>query len=419
TLPVTIYDDKPVNPIAQALSVHEDDLATGTAQSKESTTANGQFTTTQGADGIAHYRIDTSTSNDTGLTSQGQAVVWGAPSITTTSSGQVYTYEGTANGAVIFTLVLRADGSYSFTLNGAVDHPVNADELTLNIPVLVQDRDGDTAPVTLPVTIYDDKPINPVAEALSVHEDDLASGTAQTKESTTANGQFTITQGADGIAHYRIDTSTSSDTGLTSQGQAVVWGAPSITTTSSGQVYTYEGTANGAVIFTLVLRADGSYSFTLNGAVDHPVNADELTLNIPVLVQDRDGDTASVTLPVTIYDDKPINPVAEALSVHEDDLASGTDQTKESTTANGQFTITQGADGIAHYRIDTSTSSETGLTSQGQAVVWGAPSITTTSSGQVYTYEGTANGAVIFTLVLRADGSYSFTLNGAVDHPVN
>ncbi|EKF9454930.1 retention module-containing protein [Vibrio cholerae] len=419
TLPVTIYDDKPVNPIAQALSVHEDDLATGTAQSKESTTANGQFTTTQGADGIAHYRIDTSTSNDTGLTSQGQAVVWGSPSITTTSSGQVYTYQGIANGVVIFTLVLRADGSYSFTLNGAVDHPVNADELTLNIPVLVQDRDGDTAPVTLPVTIYDDKPINPVAEALSVHEDDLASGTAQTKESTTANGQFTITQGADGIAHYRIDTSTSSETGLTSQGQAVVWGAPSITTTSSGQVYTYEGTANGAVIFTLVLRADGSYSFTLNGAVDHPVNADELTLNIPVLVQDRDGDTASVTLPVTIHDDKPINPVAEALSVHEDDLTSGTAQTKESTTDNGQFTITQGADGIAHYRIDTSTSSETGLTSQGQAVVWGAPSITTTSSGQVYTYEGTANGAVIFTLVLRADGSYSFTLNGAVDHPVN
>ncbi|HGS5305651.1 TPA: DUF5801 repeats-in-toxin domain-containing protein, partial [Vibrio cholerae] len=108
--------------------------ATGTAQSKESTTANGQFTTTQGADGIAHYRIDTSTSNDTGLTSQGQAVVWGSPSITTTSSGQVYTYQGIANGVVIFTLVLRADGSYSFTLNGAVDHPVNADELTLNIP---------------------------------------------------------------------------------------------------------------------------------------------------------------------------------------------------------------------------------------------------------------------------------------------
>ncbi|EJL7929818.1 hypothetical protein NM092_003840, partial [Vibrio cholerae] len=269
------------------------------------------------------------------------------PSITTTSSGQVYTYEATANGAVIFTLVLRADGSYSFTLNGAVDHPVNADELTLNIPVLVQDRDGDIASGTLPVTIYDDKPVNPIAQALSVNEDDLPQGSDGSKESLSASGQFTVMQGADGIAHYRIDTSTSHDTGLTSQGQAVVWGAPSITTTSSGQVYTYQGIANGVVIFTLVLRADGSYSFTLNGAVDHPVNADELTLNIPVLVQDRDGDIASGTLPVTIYDDKPVNPIAQALSVNEDGLPQGSDSSKGSLSASGQFTVVQGADGIA------------------------------------------------------------------------
>lgn len=55
--------------------------------------------------------------------------------------------------------MLRADGSYSFTLNGAVDHPLNANELTLNIPVLAQDADGDTSPITLPVTIVDDVPI--------------------------------------------------------------------------------------------------------------------------------------------------------------------------------------------------------------------------------------------------------------------
>ncbi|WP_443098468.1 T1SS-143 repeat domain-containing protein [Vibrio cholerae] len=413
TLPVTIYDDKPVNPIAQALSVHEDDLATGTAQSKESTTANGQFTTTQGADGIAHYRIDTSTSNDTGLTSQGQAVVWGAPSITTTSSGQVYTYQGIANGVVIFTLVLRADGSYSFTLNGAVDHPVNADELTLNIPVLVQDRDGDIASGTLPVTIYDDKPVNPIAQALSVNEDDLPQGSDGSKESLSASGQFTVMQGADGIAHYRIDTSTSHDTGLTSQGQAVVWGAPSITTTSSGQVYTYQGIANGVVIFTLVLRADGSYSFTLNGAVDHPVNADELTLNIPVLVQDRDGDIASGTLPVTIYDDKPVNPIAQALSVNEDDLPQGSDGSKESLSASGQFTVVQGADQVVSYQLDSSVNPVQGLTSNGVAVVLSAP--VDDGNGNL-TYTATAGGNPIFTLVLNTDGSYTFTLSGPIDH---
>ncbi|MFT1696892.1 hypothetical protein ACMUDQ_19175, partial [Vibrio cholerae] len=45
------------------------------------------------------------------------------------------------------------------TLNGAVDHPLNANELTLNIPVLAQDADGDTSPITLPVTIVDVVPI--------------------------------------------------------------------------------------------------------------------------------------------------------------------------------------------------------------------------------------------------------------------
>ncbi|EOG7618077.1 hypothetical protein ACW2Q6_003675, partial [Vibrio cholerae] len=83
----------------------------------------------------------------------------------------------------------------------------------------------------------------------------------------------------------------------------------------------------------------------LNGAVDHPVNADELTLNIPVLVQDRDGDIASGTLPVTIYDDKPVNPIAQPLSVNEDDLPQGSDSSKGSLSASGQFTVVQGADG--------------------------------------------------------------------------
>ncbi|MGL5653947.1 MAG: hypothetical protein ACRDC5_05795, partial [Vibrio sp.] len=51
---------------------------------------------------------------------------------------------------------------------------------------------------------------------------------------------------------------------------------------------------------------DGSYSFTLTGAVDHPLNATQLTLNIPLFAQDFDGDRSSILLPVTIVDDVPI-----------------------------------------------------------------------------------------------------------------
>ncbi|MCF9378290.1 VCBS domain-containing protein, partial [Vibrio parahaemolyticus] len=253
----------------------------------------------QGADTVASFALDSSVNPVQGLTSNGVAVTLSAP--VDDGNGNL-TYTAMAGSVTVFTLTLNSDGTYSFTLAAPVEHALNSDSLTLNFKVIATDFDGDTASIVLPVTVLDDQPSVISAQALSVNEDDLATGTDQSKESTTANGQFTTTQGADGIAHYQIDTSTSSNTGLTSQGQPVVWGAPSITTTSSGQVYTYQGIANGVVIFTLVLRADGSYSFTLNGAVDHPLNANELTLNIPVLAQDADGDTSPITLPVTIVD---------------------------------------------------------------------------------------------------------------------
>ncbi len=133
---------------------------------------------------------------------------------------------------------------------------------------------------------------------------------------------------------------------------------------------TYTAMAGSVTVFTLTLNSDGTYSFRLAAPVEHALNSDSLTLNFKVIATDFDGDTASIVLPVTVLDDQPSVISAQALSINEDDLASGTDQTKESTTANGQFTTTQGADGIAHYQIDSSTSSDTGLTSQGQPVVW-------------------------------------------------
>ncbi len=302
-LPVKINDDKPYFTNVQGLYVHENDLPQGSDTDKEPVTVNGQFQLVQGADTVASFALDSSVNPVQGLTSNGVAVTLSAP--VDDGNGNL-TYTAMAGSVTVFTLTLNSDGTYSFTLAALIEHALNSDSLTLNFKVIATDFDGDTASIVLPVTVLDDQPSVISAQALSVNEDDLATGTDQSKESTTANGQFTTTQGADGIAHYQIDTSTSSNTGLTSQGQPVVWGAPSITTTSSGQVYTYQGIANGVVIFTLVLRADGSYSFTLNGAVDHPLNANELTLNIPVLAQDADGDTSPITLPVTIVDDVPI-----------------------------------------------------------------------------------------------------------------
>ncbi len=412
-LPVKINDDKPSFIHHQPLSVNEDDLPQGSDSSKESLSASGQFTVVQGADQVVSYQLDSSVNPVQGLTSNGVAVVLSAP--VDDGNGNL-TYTATAGGNPIFTLVLNTDGSYTFTLSGPIDHASGSDSKQLNFKVLAVDFDGDKASVNLPVTIIDDKPTITAVQALSVDEDDLAQGSDTTKESLIATGHFTTTQGADHVVSYTLNLTTNPLAGVTSGGQVLTL---SDSVDASGN-HTYTATKpDGTLIFTLQLNANGSYQFTLSGPLDHAASSDELLLNFNVVATDYDGDTSSIVLPVTVVDDQPSVISAQALSVNEDDLATGTDQSKESTTANGQFTTTQGADGIAHYQIDTSTTSNTGLTSQGQPVVWGAPSITTTSSGQVYTYQGIANGVVIFTLVLRADGSYSFTLNGAVDHPLN
>ncbi|MCX9533211.1 retention module-containing protein [Vibrio cholerae] len=410
-LPVTILDDQPVITGLVPLSVSEADLAQGSNVDKQPVSVEGQFSI-QGADTVRGYALDSSVNPVQGLTSNGVAVVLSTP--VDDGNGNL-TYTASAGNSAIFALVLNTNGSYTFTLLGSIDHAIGSDEKQLNFTVVATDFDGDTASIVLPVTILDDQPVITGLETLSVSEGDLAQGSNVDKQPVSVEGQFSI-QGADTVASFALDSSVNPVQGLTSNGMAVTLSAP--VNDGNGNL-TYTAMAGSVTVFTLTLNSDGTYSFTLAAPVEHALNSDSLTLNFKVIATDFDGDTSSIVLPVTVVDDQPSVISAQALSVNEDDLASGTDQTKESTTANGQFTTTQGADGIAHYQIDTSVISNTGLTSQGQPVVWGAPSITTTSSGQVYTYQGIANGVVIFTLVLRADGSYSFTLNGAVDHPLN
>ncbi|MDE1294859.1 DUF5801 repeats-in-toxin domain-containing protein, partial [Vibrio aestuarianus] len=407
TLPVTIHDDQPSIGQAQVLSVHEDDLVTGSDSSKEPLTASGTFTTIEGADRVVSYQLDSSTNPIAGLTSQGESVSLGTPTL----SNGAYTYQATtSSGAAVFTLVLNANGSYSFTLEGPIDHAASADELLMKFSVVATDFDGDRSSITLPVTIHDDQPSIGQAQALSMHEDDLVTGSDSSKEPLTASGTFTTIEGADRVVSYQLDSSTNPIAGLTSQGESVSLGTPTL----SNGAYTYQATtSSGAAVFTLVLNADGSYSFTLEGPIDHAASADELLMKFSVVATDFDGDSSSITLPVTIHDDQPSISQAQALNVHEDDLVTGSDSSKEPLTASGTFTTIEGADRVVSYQLDTSTNPIAGLTSQGESVSLGTPTL----SNGAYTYQATtSSGAAVFTLVLNADGSYSFTLEGPIDH---
>ncbi|MCF7478963.1 retention module-containing protein [Vibrio sp. J2-4] len=404
---IQVQDDVPTIDGVDALAVDEDDLSSIGSDQSDSVLAQGSFTTTQGSDRVVSYQLESVTDPLNGLESQGRSI-----SLTeTANSDGSFTYSATAEGDAIFTLQVNPDGSYSFTLEGPIDHAVGSDSLTLDFTIVATDFDGDTSSLVLPVTIADDVPtINDVV-ALTVDEDDLSSVGSDQSQPTLVEGQFTTTQGSDGVVQYQLDVNADPLNGLQSQGQTV-----SIAETQNADgSYTYSATANGSTVFTLILNTDGSYSFELQGPIDHAANSDSLTLDFSVIATDFDGDTSQIVLPVTIVDDKPTITDVGAITVDEDDLGTiGSDQT-DPISIDGNFTTTQGSDRVVSYQLDASATPVAGLTSQGVVVT-----LTETANGDgSFTYEATAGTEAVFTLTVNTDGSYNFTLEGPIDHAVD
>ncbi|HHF3003172.1 TPA: retention module-containing protein [Vibrio diabolicus] len=404
---IQVQDDVPSIDSVDALAVDEDDLSSIGSDQSDSVLAQGSFTTTQGSDRVVSYQLESGTDPLNGLESQGRSI-----SLTeTVNSDGSFTYSATAEGDAIFTLQVNSDGSYSFTLEGPIDHAVGSDSLTLDFTIVATDFDGDTSSLVLPVTITDDVPtINDVV-ALAVDEDDLSSVGSDQSQPTLVEGQFTTTQGSDGVVQYQLDVNADPLNGLQSQGQTV-----SIAETQNADgSYTYSATANGSAVFTLILNTDGSYSFELEGPIDHAADSDSLTLDFSVIATDFDGDTSQIVLPVTIVDDKPTITDVDAITVDEDDLGTiGSDQT-DPISIDGNFTTTQGSDRVVSYQLDASATPVAGLTSQGVAVT-----LTETANGDgSFTYEATAGTEAVFTLTVNTDGSYNFTLEGPIDHAVD
>ncbi|MFH4560221.1 retention module-containing protein [Vibrio diabolicus] len=404
---IQVQDDVPTIDGVDALAVDEDDLSSIGSDQSDSVLAQGSFTTTQGSDRVVSYQLESGTDPLNGLESQGRSI-----SLTeTANSDGSFTYSATAAGDAIFTLQVNPDGSYSFILEGPIDHAVGSDSLTLDLTIVATDFDGDTSSLVLPVTITDDVPtINDVV-ALTVDEDDLSSVGSDQSQPTLVEGQFTTTQGSDGVVQYQLDVNADPLNGLQSQGQTV-----SIAETQNADgSYTYSATANGSAVFTLILNIDGSYSFELQGPIDHAANSDSLTLDFSVIATDFDGDTSQIVLPVNIVDDKPTITDVDAITVDEDDLGTiGSDQT-DPISIDGNFTTTQGSDRVVSYQLDASATPVDGLTSQGVAVT-----LTETANGDgSFTYQATAGTESVFTLTVNTDGSYNFKLEGPIDHAVD
>ncbi|WP_429102106.1 retention module-containing protein, partial [Aeromonas rivipollensis] len=443
-------------------------------------TVQAQFSHAFGADGAGNigYNLALTGSNVASglyavdpLAANGQGT-----QIVLNQVGNVIT--GSANGVSYFTLTIDpATGAVTLNLLDNVWHgnTGNHDDsvsLTLNSGVLtlvqtVTDADGDNAKASIDLGVNgtfrfeDDGPTAGLATqapslgSVKVDESLPALGgvggdgiVSATLAAATVQAQFSHAFGADGAGNigYNLALNGSNVASglyavdpLAANGQGT-----QIVLNQVGNVIT--GSANGVSYFTLTIDpATGAVTLNLldnvwhgnTGSHDDSVS---LTLNSGVLtlvqtVTDADGDNAKASIDLgtggvfRFEDDGPVQsgngqgPIVHG-SVQEDALTlaggaphegnhEGPGQTTTVSDTSGSLNtlVEFGADGPGVFSLSNNVSS---LVSQGLSS--GGVALSYSVAGNVLT--ATAGGTVIFTLTVAADGDYSFTLKGPLDHPV-
>ncbi|AKR54916.1 T1SS secreted agglutinin RTX [Devosia sp. H5989] len=297
-----------------------------------------------------------------------------------------------------------------------------------------------------------------IVAAAIVDEDGLAGGNAGgvgdvEGAATQATGILGIKWGADngdlpdvegvqdsfGRAVYFTDASVaySGASALTSLGENIEFRLENNGTRLVGYVAGYgEGEEAGAerVVFTVSLSDDGSGSFvfTLLGQLDHAAGGDEndITLTFDFTARDFDGDTVGGKFAVAVDDDSPVQLTGEeaphvSATVLEDGISAsmgdagdkleGNRENGETTSSDeasglaGSLTslIKVGADGPATFSVNFDLSGLPNLYSHGQPVTYSV-------LGNVLTATGVTG--TVFTLTVNSDGSWSFDLDGQLDH---
>ncbi|MCW1244556.1 retention module-containing protein [Pseudomonas sp. SAICEU22] len=335
------------------LTVQEKNLSDGSSPDTPALTQSGTFTVTA-LDGVQTLSVG-------GITVVSGGVAAGFPQSITTALGNTLTVTGfnAATGVV----------SYSYTLLDNEAHPNanGANSLGEQFPVVVTDDNGTTATGNLDVNIVDDLP-----KAV----DDSNAGTASESNLTLTGSVLTNdTQGADHVASGPITPGT------------------------------FTGTYG-----TLVLNADGSYTYTLNTS-----DADFKGLHgggngsetFTYTLTDADGDTSTANLVLQVHNnDDPViisglDTEGGELTLQEKNLGDGSSPDAPALTQNGTFTVTA-LDGVQTLSVG-------GITVVSGGVAAGFPQSITTALGNTLTVTGfnAATGVV----------SYSYTLLDNEAHP--
>ncbi|MDE8809390.1 retention module-containing protein [Aeromonas hydrophila] len=294
-------------------------------------------------------------------------------------------------------LTVNADGSYSYTPPN--DVAVDPQE---TFTYTIVDADGDTSSALLKILVLDTTPIT-----ASVFEDGLPAG--------LPGNNPALTTVAGSLAHMVVDSigvnfgvgSTAGLPALTSGGVAITYSI-----IHGVGVDTLVAVAGSKPIFTLAVEADGDYTFTLQGPIDHALadgNDLELkALNLSSAITAHEG-VDNVTLVrdfiVQVEDDVPVVMTP----------AMGVMLNQSGVTGiflldgDGTLSNNYGGDG-GSIRFDSSLNgSSSGMTSGGLPVTY------TLSSDGITLTAATAAGTVFIATLQPASGTYQVQMIGEVD----
>ncbi|MEX3776117.1 retention module-containing protein [Pseudomonas sp. MYb118] len=355
--------DTPDNPVTLSglsveggeLTLNEANLSSGSLNNPAALTQNGTFSVLA-PDGLSNLSVG-------GINVISNGVIAGFPQSISTPLGNTLTVTGynPATGVV----------SYSYTLNGNETHSAGdgTNNLSEHFTVVASDSDGDTATGSLDVNITDDVP-----RAV----DDTNAGTATSNHPALEGNVLTNdVQGAD-----RVPT------------------GPSSGPITAG---TFTGTYG-----TLVLNANGTYTYTLNpGAPGFQAlhEGGSGTETFTYLLTDADGDSSTAQLVLNVQNHGVslggLDVTGGEITVYEKNLTDGTDPNAAALTQTGTFTV-NAADGLQTLTVG-------GIAVISGGVPAGFPQSILTNSGAQFVITGydPATGVV----------SYSYTLKDNSSHP--
>ncbi|WP_413331233.1 beta strand repeat-containing protein [Synechococcus sp. WH 8017] len=440
---VDITDDGPTvstDFAAAALTLDEDDLSNGSDQSDPTSVSGSLFS----ADNTGSFSFGADNGSITaiqfGTGDSATTVNLGSENSTTVFFAQDGTQQGTSSTDAAASLLVNADGTYTFNLldnlllpNPPADNGEQTENLSSingGIVLLGQDNDGDLINsgngIALTLNVVDDIPTASsdfAAAALTLDEDDLSNGSDQSDPTSVSGSLFS----ADNTGSFSFGADNGSITaiqfGTGDSATTVNLGSENSTTVFFAQDGTQQGTSSTDAAASLLVNSDGTYTFNLldnlllpNPPADNGEQTENLSSingGIVLLGQDNDGDLINsgngIALTLNVVDDIPTASsdfAAAALTLDEDDLSNGSDQSDPTSVSGSLFS----ADNTGSFSFGADGGSITGIAINGVNTSLGSETSTTVFFAQNGTSLGTTSSGAAASLLVNADGTYTFSL---------